>query len=125
MKTEKRVAKNIDEYISGFPSDVQKVLNQLRVTIKKAAPGAEESISYGIAAFKHNGRILIYFAGFKNHIGLYPAPRGKEAFKEELSHYKGGKGTIQFQLSHPMPLQLITRIVKFRMKENEEKQMKV
>ena len=125
MKSEKPVAKNIDEYISGFPRDVQEILNELRGTIKKAAPDAEESISYDIPAFKIRGRVLIYFAGYKNHIGLYPAPRGKEAFKEELSLYKGGKGTIQFPLSQPMPLQLVARIVKFRLKENEEKQMKV
>ena len=125
MKSEKPVAKNIDEYISAFPQNVQKILEQLRATIKKAAPEAEETISYAIPAFKLKGRILIYFAGYKNHIGLYPAPRGKEAFKEELSLYKGGKGTIQFPLSQPMPLQLVARIVKFRLKENEEKQMKV
>jgi uncharacterized protein YdhG (YjbR/CyaY superfamily) len=121
MKIEKPVAKNIDEYISGFPENVQEILEKLRATIKKAAPGAEETISYAIPAFKLNSRMLIYFAGFKNHIGLYPAPRGKEAFKDDFAGYKGGKGTIQFPLNEPLPLPLITKIVKFRVKENLEK----
>ena len=112
---------NIDEYIAGFPKDAQKILGQIRATIKKAAPGAEETISYAIPAFKLKGHYLVYFAGYKNHIGLYPAPRGNEAFKKELSVYKGGKGTVQFPLDKPMPLNLITRIVKFRVKENAEK----
>lgn len=114
-------AKNIDEYILNFPKDTQKALEQIRTTIKKAAPGAEEIISYAIPAFKFEGHYLVYFAGYKNHIGLYPAPRGSEAFKEELSLYKGGKGTVQFPLNKSMPLDLITRIVKFRIKENQER----
>jgi uncharacterized protein YdhG (YjbR/CyaY superfamily) len=121
MKIEKPVAKNIDEYISGFPENVQEILEKLRATIKKAAPGAEETISYAIPAFKLNSRMLIYFAGFKNHIGLYPAPREKEAFKHDFAGYKGGKGTIQFPLNEPLPLPLITKILKFRVKENLEK----
>ena len=112
---------NIDEYIAGFPKDTQKILRQIRATIKKAAPGAEETISYAIPTFKLKGRYLVYIAGYKNHIGLYPAPRGNEAFKKELSVYKGGKGTVQFPLDKPMPLNIITRIVKFRIKENLEK----
>ncbi len=112
---------NIDEYIAGFPKETQKILEQIRVTIKKAVPGAEETISYAIPAFTLKGRYLVYFAGYKNHIGLYPAPRGNEAFKKELSVYKGGKGTVQFPLEKPMPLNLIIKIVKFRVKESLEK----
>jgi len=113
--------KNIDEYIAGFTKDTQKFLEQIRATIKKAAPGAEETISYSIPAITLKGSYLVYFAGFKNHISLYPAPRGNEAFKKELSAYKGGKGTVQFPLDKPMPLNLITKIVKFRIKENIRK----
>ena len=112
---------NIDAYIAGFPKDTQKILEQIRATIKKAAPDAEETISYAMPTFKLKGSALIYFAGYKNHISLYPAPRGNEAFKEELSAYKGGKGTVQFPLNKPMPFDLITKIVKFRVKENLEK----
>jgi uncharacterized protein YdhG (YjbR/CyaY superfamily) len=122
MKTEKPVAKNIDGYISGFPENVRGILETLRATIKKAAPEAEETISYAIPAFKLKGRMLIYFAGYKNHIGLYPAPRGKEAFKNDFAGYKGGKGTIQFPLNEPLPLPLIIKIVKFRVKETLEKE---
>ena len=117
--------KDIDEYIAGFPKNTQKILKQIRAIIKKAAPGAEETISYAMPAFKLKGRHLIYFAGYKNHIGLYPAPRGNEAFKKELSVYKIGKGTVQFPLDKPMPLNLITRIVKFKIKENLEKAAKL
>ena len=109
--------KDIDEYIKDFPTETQKLLKQIRATIRKASPKAVEMISYGIPAFKLNEKSLIYFAGFKNHIGLYPAPRGKEEFKKELSAYKGGKGTVQFPLDKPMPLNLITRIVKFKANE--------
>lgn len=112
---------NIDEYITGFPKTTQKILNQVRATIKKAAPAAQEKISYGIPTFTLNDCYLIYFAGFKNHVSLYPAPRSNEIFKKELSAYKGGKGTVQFPLDKPMPLHLITRIVKFKIKENSIK----
>ena len=112
---------NIDEYIAGFPKETQKILEQIRATVKKAAPDAEETISYAIPTFILKGHYLIYFAGFKNHIGLYPAPRENEAFKKELAVYTGGKGTVQFPLDKPMPLDLITKIVKFRVKENLEK----
>lgn len=121
MKREKAIAKDINEYIAGFPESVRGILEALRATIKEAAPGAEETISYAIPAFKLKGRILVYFAGFKNHIGLYPAPRENEAFKKELSGYKGGKGTVQFPLTEPIPLPLVAKIVKFRAKENLEK----
>lgn len=109
--------KNIDEYIAGFPSGTQKILHQLRETIKKAAPQAEETINYAIPTFKLKGN-LVHFAGYKKHIGFYPAPSAIEAFKEALSGYKGAKGSIQFPIDHPLPLELITKIVEFRVKEN-------
>lgn len=112
--------KNIGEYIAGFPIETQKLLEQIRATIKKAAPEAKETISYAIPTFKLNGN-LVHFAAFKNHIGFYPAPRGNEAFKKELSIYKGGKGTVQFPIDKKIPLNLITKIVKFRVKENLER----
>lgn len=115
--------KNTDEYISSFPQATQKILQQIRATIKKTAPKAEEAISYGIPVFNLNGTYLIYFAGFKNHVSIYPAPRGKDEFKKILSAYKGGKGTVQFPLDKPIPFNLITKIVKFRMKENSSKKV--
>jgi len=117
-------AQTIDEYISGFPKDIQKVLKEIRETIRSAAPDAEETINYAIPTFKLNGN-LVHFAAFKNHIGFYPAPSGIEAFKKELSGYEGAKGSVQFPLDAPMPFALITRIVKFRVKENMEKGAKV
>jgi uncharacterized protein YdhG (YjbR/CyaY superfamily) len=110
----------IDEYIADFPEDVQAKLLQVRATIKKAAPNAEEAIKYGIPTFVLNGN-LVHFGGFKNHIGFYPAPNGIEAFKKELSRYAGAKGSVQFPLDKPLPLTLITKIVKFRVKKNSEK----
>ena len=113
-------AKDIDEYIAGFPKDIQKILEQIRATIKKAAPDAEETIKYAIPTFTFKGN-LVHFAAFKNHIGFYPAPTGNEALEKELSIYKGAKGSVQFPLDKPMPLNLITKIVKFRVKKNFEK----
>ena len=113
-------AKTIDEYIAEFPDDIQKRLQELRSTIRKAAPQAEETINYAIPTFTLNGN-LVHFAGFKNHIGFYPAPSGIETFKKELSVYEGAKGSVQFPLDKPLPLALVTRIVKFRVKENLEK----
>lgn len=110
----------IDEYISGFPDDIQRLLQDIRAVIKMAAPDAQETIKYAIPTFTLNGN-LIHFAAFKHHIGLYPAPAGIEAFKTELSGYKGAKGSIQFPLDQPMPLDLISRIVHFRVKQNAEK----
>ncbi|MEP7323864.1 MAG: DUF1801 domain-containing protein, partial [Saprospiraceae bacterium] len=104
----------IDEYIAAFPVETQFVLEQIRKTIKKAAPLAEEKISYGIAAFNFQNSNFIYFAGYKNHIGLYPAPLGIESFKKEIANYLHSKSTLQFPLDKPMPLRLITKIVKFR-----------
>lgn len=113
-------AKTVDEYIRAFPPEVRSMLTTIRKTIKAAAPQAEELISYGIAGYKYKG-VLIYFAGFTNHVGVYPAPRNVEAFKKDLSVYKGGKSTIQLQVGKPVPVNLIKRIIKFRMKANEEK----
>lgn len=121
MKTKRTAPKDIDDYIAGFPEEVQKILKKVRTTIRQTAPEAEETISYQIPTFKLNGTYLIYFAGFKNHISLYPAPRGAEEFKKELSAYEGGKGTVQFPLDQPIPYDLIKRIVKFKVKENKEK----
>lgn len=107
----------IDEYIKTFPKNIQKILGLVRETIKEAAPNAEEAISYQIPTFKLNGN-LVHFAAFKNHIGFYPAPSGQKAFEKELSVYKSGKGSIQFPIDKPMPLALINKIVKYRVKEN-------
>lgn len=113
---------DVKEYIAMFPKEAQTILKQIQSAIKKAAPGAKQKISYGIPAFTLNDRNLIYFAGFKNHTSIYPAPRGHEKFKEELSKYKGGKGTLQFPMDEPLPLGLITRIVKFKIKESNERE---
>lgn len=111
----------INEYIAGFPDDVQLILNQVRTTIRQAAQDAEESIGYGMPAYKLNGRPLVYFAGYKNHIGFYATPTGHIAFANELSKYKQGKGSVQFPIDRPMPLELIAQIVEFRVFENLEK----
>jgi uncharacterized protein YdhG (YjbR/CyaY superfamily) len=113
------VVKNIDEYIIACPGEVQLKLQQLRSAIIKSAPKAEEAISYQIPTFKLNGN-LVHFAAFKNHIGFYPAPSGIKAFQQELSAYKTSKGAIQFPFDKPLPLVLICKIVKFRVKENLE-----
>ena len=115
-----KLAKNVDEYIASFPSATKAALENLRKTIKSAAPHAEESISYAMPAYKYNG-VLVYFAGYKNHIGFYGTPSGHDAFKNELSIYKSGKGSVQFPLNKPLPLKLITQIVKFRVAQNNEK----
>ena len=112
--------KNIDEYIASFPEDIQKILEKLRVVIRKAAPKAEETINYEMPTFTLNGN-LVHFAAYKNHIGFYPTPSGIDAFKKELSLYKGAKGSVQFPIDKPLPWALITKIVKFRVKENLEK----
>lgn len=113
-------AKNIDEYIAAFPPDIQALLEQIRATISKVVPTAEEAIKYAIPTFMLNGRNLVHFAAFKNHIGFYPTPTGIESFKKELSKYKQGKGSVQFPLDEPMPLALITKIVRFNMARNAE-----
>jgi uncharacterized protein YdhG (YjbR/CyaY superfamily) len=118
METKTAAAKNIDEYIAGFPPEVQAVLEKVRGTIRTAAPEAEETISYGIPTYKLNGRYVIYFAGYKKHISVYPAPIGVEEFKEELAAYASGQGTAKFPLNKPIPFDLITRMVQFQLKEN-------
>ena len=110
----------VDEYIAGFPDETKKRLIQLRKAIVSVAPKAEELISYGIAGYKYHGT-LIYFAGWKNHISLYPAPWNAAELKKEMSQYKGAKGTIKFPNDKPLPLQLISKIVKYRLEENESK----
>ena len=117
MQANQAAPKTIDEYIAGFPKDIQAILQRVRQTIREAAPDAEEKISYQMPAFTLKGN-LVYFAGFKNHIGFYPIPSGIEEFKEELSVYEQGKGSVQFPLDKPIPYDLISRIVKFRVKEN-------
>lgn len=111
---------NIDEYIAGFPEPIQTLLQQVRATIWEAAPNAEEAIKYAMPAFVLHGN-LVYFAAYKNHIGFYATPTGHEAFADELSVYKQGKGSVQFPLDKPLPLDLIRRIVVFRVEENERK----
>lgn len=113
----------IEQYIAGFPATTQKLLEQIRVTIKKTAPQAEEAMKYGIPTFILNGN-LVHFGGYKEHIGFYPAPDGIKAFEKELSVYKSSKGAVKFPLDEPMPLDLITKIVKFRVKQNLEKTTK-
>lgn len=108
----------IDTYISGLPRNVRIILESLRGTIRDAAPHAEETLKYGIPTFTLNDSNLVHFGGYKNHIGFYPAPSGIEAFKKELSVYKNAKGSVQFPIDEPLPLALIRKIVKFRVKEN-------
>ncbi len=117
MENDKAGFSSIDEYIATFPADVQAILQELRATIHAAAPEATEKISYQLPTFYLKGN-LVHFAAFKNHIGFYPAPRGIEAFQQELSAYKGSKGTVQFPIDEPLPLELISRIVRFRVEEN-------
>ena len=117
MKTSQSVPQTIDEYIAGFPPDVQEILQKIRKTVHEAAPDATEKISYQMPTFYLHGN-LVHFAGFKEHIGFYPVPTGIEKFKKELSVYKQGKGSVQFPLDQPIPYGLITKIVKFRVKEN-------
>lgn len=114
MKTARLGPESVPEYIASFPPDIRKELKKIRATIRKAAPKAAESISYQIPAYKLNGKVLIYFAGFAKHLSVYPAPRQASEFKKELSGYKGGKGTVQFPLDRPIPYDLIKRIVNFR-----------
>ena len=122
MDSKHVVYKSIDDYISGFPVEVQYLLQQVRLKIKELAPRAEEAISYGIPTFKLNGN-LVHFAAFKNHIGLYPTPSGLEEFEKELSPYKQGKGSVQFPLDKPLPLDLIGKIVEYRVRKNTEKKL--
>lgn len=118
-----RQFKTIDEYIGTFPQDVQHILNELRQTIRESAPEAQETINYQMPTLILHGN-LVHFAAFQNHIGFYPTPTGIEAFKQELSRYKGAKGSVQFPLDEPLPLPLIRRIVEYRVKENIERKQK-
>jgi len=120
MKIDQTCPKNIDEYIASFPPEVQAILEKIRLTIRKAAPGAEETIKYQMPTFTLHGN-LVYFAAFKTHIGFYPIPTGIEKFKKELAPYKQGKGSVQFPLDQPIPYGLISKIVKFRVQENMAK----
>lgn len=120
MDSKKVGFSSIDEYIATFPPAIQLLLEELRTTIKAAAPDAEEIISYQMPTFYLKGN-LVHFAAYKNHIGFYPAPRGIEAFQDELSKYKGAKGSVQFPIGDPLPLDLIRRIVQFRVADNLKK----
>ena len=120
MKSEKKGFSSIDQYIETFPKEVQVILEKLRGTIKGAAPEAEEKISYQMPTFALKGN-LVHFAAYKHHIGFYPTPSGIETFQKELSAYESAKGSVKFPLSDPLPYDLITKIVKFRVKENLEK----
>ncbi|UKT63890.1 iron chaperone [Pedobacter mucosus] len=120
---ENQKQENIDEYISRFSLETQKLLQVVRQTIHQVIPEAKEVISYGMPAFKVN-KILVYFAGYKNHIGFYPTGSGIDAFKSEFTDYKWSKGAVQFPLNKPLPLDLITRITKFRANEDLEQAKK-
>ena len=120
MEENKITSKSIDEYILQFPPEIQEILKTLRKVIKESAPDAEEKISYQMPTFVLHGN-LVHFAAYKNHIGFYPTPSGIDAFKHELSEYKGAKGSVQFPIEKPMPYELISKIVKFRVAENIKK----
>jgi len=120
MQTNKPVPTTIDEYIAGFPQDIQSKLKQMREVIRAAAPQAAEKISYQMPTFYLNGN-LVHFAAFKNHIGFYPTPDGIDTFQEELSKYKGAKGSVQFPIDEPLPLDLVRRIVEYRVEQNSAK----
>ena len=111
---------DLKAYISEFPEEIRVILEQIRETIQKAAPEAKEAIKYGMPTFILNGN-LVHFAAYKNHIGFYPAPNGIDAFIDELAVYRTGKGTIQFPIDKPIPFDLITKVVKFRVEENLQK----
>src|SRR2546426_1183259 len=120
MKSSKKEFETIDEYIKTFPKEVQSVLEKVRQTIRREAPEAVESISYQMPTFKLNGKGLVYFAGYKSHVGFYPIPSGVAAFKKELSPYKQGKGSVQFPIDKPIPYDLVRKIVQFRVKETQK-----
>ena len=112
--------KSVDEYLATHPPQVRSILQRVRRTIRKAMPGAKEVISYQIPAYKLDGKVLIYFAGFAKHVSVYPAPREAKEFKKELASYKGGKGTVQFPLDEKIDYGVIARIVKFKLQKLEE-----
>jgi uncharacterized protein YdhG (YjbR/CyaY superfamily) len=120
MESKMNAFKTIDEHISQFPTDIQKKLQQIRELVHSLAPGATEAISYGIPTFKLNGN-LVHFAGYPNHIGFYPGSEAIEVFKKELAGFKTSKGTIQFPLDQPLPMDLIKEITLFRIKMNSKR----
>lgn len=120
MERSKNTPQTIDEYIAGYPPDIQQILEKIRTTVREAAPDAIETISYQIPTFKLEGN-LVHFAAFKKHIGFYPAPSGIEQFDEQLSKYKRAKGSIRFPLDEAIPYDLISEIVRFRVRENLER----
>jgi uncharacterized protein YdhG (YjbR/CyaY superfamily) len=120
MKASEPGFTSIDEYIATFPPDIQTILQGLRATIRAAAPEAEEKISYQLPTYFLKGN-LVHFAAFKSHIGFYPAPSGIAAFQQDLAGYKSSKGAVQFPIDEPLPLELVGRIVQFRVRENLEK----
>lgn len=120
MNTNTPSLESVDAYIGSFPEDIRQKLEAIRAVIKSAVPDAQELISYKMPGFMYRKRPLVYFAAFSNHIGLYPTPTGIEEFKEELSKYKQGKGSVQFPLSEAMPLELIARITAYRAEENRQ-----
>lgn len=117
MSTGTAAPQDIDEYIAGFPPEIQAVLQEIRATVRRAAPDAVEAIAYQMPTFRQEGN-LVHFAAYKKHIGFYPAPTGLEAFKEDLAGYKGSKGAVQFPLDRPIPYDLIRRITAYRVSEN-------
>ena len=120
MESTKKVTSTIDEHIAQFPEDIQKKLQQIRELVKSLAPGATETIAYGIPTFRLNGN-LVYFAGYAQHIGFYPGSEAIEVFKQDLAGYKTSKGTIQFPLDQPLPLELIRKITLYRVQKNTKK----
>jgi uncharacterized protein YdhG (YjbR/CyaY superfamily) len=118
--TNKKQFKTMDEYIKTFPKDIQRILEKMRQSIREAAPNAMEAISYQMPTFKLNGKNLVHFAAWKNHIGFYPTPSGTETFKKELYPYKFAKGSIQFPIDDPIPYDLVRKIVLFRIKDLEK-----
>jgi uncharacterized protein YdhG (YjbR/CyaY superfamily) len=121
MKATSTKFKTVDEYLASFPANTKKILQEIRNTIKQSAPQAEELISYNMPAFKLRG-MLVFYAAYERHIGFYPTASGIKAFKKEISQYKNAKGSVQFPIDEPMPFDLISKIVKFKVKENQEKE---
>lgn len=117
MPTDPSAPRTMDEYIAGFPKEIQEILQEIRKTIRKAAPAAKETIKYKMPTYTLNGN-LIYFAAFKNHIALYPAPKGTAKFNKELAAYRGAKSSVRFPLDKPIPFDLVSQIVKLRVKDN-------
>ena len=115
MRSQKTDFRSVDEYIATFPEEIRHKLQELRATIKAAAPDAREKISYQIAAFDLNGKDVVYFAGWKHHISIYPIPSGDEAFNQAIAPYRDGKGTLKFPLNKPLPLELIRKVVELHL----------